>query len=101
MSPPYGLKHVRVQSFHEMGTDVPRMVVMSVEGSGTMRDIILHDLTVDMEGELGRFYGEALAPVLIRAISELAAETALKFFDMDEHIEAFTALGQENPDGAG
>ena len=92
-------EHVKSHLVTELGTDVPRMVVMEVDGSGSLRDILLRDLSRDMEGEFKRLYGEALAPVLLRAMGELAAETAMSFFDMDEHLEALNFA--ETLDGAG
>lgn len=57
-----------------------------VEEGLSMYDILLDDLIQDMEQRLAEFYGEALAPVLIRAMAELAAETALKFLHLDDHL---------------
>lgn len=56
-------------------------------------DTLLTDLTQDMEKRLAEFYGEALAPVLIKAMAELAAETAMKFFHLDETLKVEVPSG--------
>lgn len=55
-------------------------------------ELLKDDLAADLERALAEFYGEALAPVLLKAQADLCAETALKFLHLDELLEHTEAV---------